>query len=160
MNQNYLQFNQNAAALPRNIVAAQRRSCFKCRWEGDTAQIICPKCGKRLFTRTNIRVRGAVLIAVGLFLSGLMSAIAIAVTALIAQAVKQPNANFRLQEEPHLFVLMYVVFAGVIAAGAAATLNGIWMLIFGRRNMFLFYIFIALLVVAYVAGSFFTRFSN
>lgn len=160
MNQNYLQFNQNAVPLPQNIVRAERRSCFKCRWEGDTAQKSCPKCGKRLYTRTNIRVRGAFLIVVGLFLSGLMSAIAIVATAVLANAVKQPGANARLEAEPHMFVLMYVVFAGVIAAGAAATINGMWMLIFGRRNMFLFYVFIGLLVVAYIAGSFFTRFSN
>lgn len=160
MNQSCLQFNQNAVRLPQNIVPRQRRSCFKCRWEGDTARHMCPKCGKRLFTRTNIRVRGALLIVVGLFLSGLMSAIAIVATGCLAKAAKQPVANARLEAEAHMFVLAYVVFGGVIAAGAAATLSGMWMLIFGRRNMFLFYIFIGLLVIAYIAGSFFTRFSN
>lgn len=85
-----------------------------------------------------------------------MSAITIFFTALLAEAVKKPGTNIRFEEEPHLIVLIYLVFAGIIAAGGVISLNGIWMLIFGRRNMFLFYIFIALLIAAYIAGRIFT----
>lgn len=160
MNQNYLQFNQNTAQLPRNNSLTERRSCFKCRWEGDTAQLSCPRCGKRLFSRANIRVRGAVMIVIGLFLSGLMSAITIFITALLADAAKKPGAATQLETEPDLLILMYVTLGGVIAAGVAAILNGIWMLAFGRRNLVLLYIFLGLLGVVFVTGGIFTRLSN
>lgn len=163
MNQNYYQLDQNAAALnqrARQIVDTERRSCFKCRWEGDTAQKSCPRCGRRLFTRTNIRVRGGLLVGIGLFLSGFMTVITIFVTAVLADAVKKPGINTRLEEEPHMFVMIYLIFAGIIAAGGAITLNGLWMLIFGRRNMLLFWIFIGLLVVTFIVGRAFTALAH
>ena len=100
------------------------------------------------------------MIVIGLFLSGLMSAITIFVTVLLEQAAKKPGTNIRFEAEPNQLFLMYVVFGGVIAAGAAAIFNGIWMLIFGRRNMVLLYIFLGLLAIVFVAGGIFTRIAN
>lgn len=163
MNQNFLQFNQinqNAGHLPQNIMTGEHRSCFKCSWEGETAEKTCPKCGKPAFTQANIRTRGTIMIVIGLFLSGLMSAITVLATSLLAEAAKKPGAVSRFDSEPHLFVLMYVIFGGVIAAGVAAILNGIWMVVYGRRNMFLLYFFLGLIGVVLIAGGIFTSFVN
>ncbi len=141
--------------MNQNISQVQLRSCFKCRFEGNTAQTVCPRCGRRLFTTTNIRWRGALMTFIGLFLSGFMSVIAVFATALLMQAAKNPQSNAKLNEEPHMFLLVYLIFGGVIAIGLTATVAGLWMAIFGRRNMVLIWIFFALIFLTFAVGGVF-----
>lgn len=115
----------------------------------------CPRCGRPLYTATNIRLRGALMIALGLFLTGLMSAITILVTGLLAAAAKDPRNSAQLNEEPHMFVIVYLIFGGVIAIGLSATVAGLWMAIFGRRNMFLIWLFLALISITFAVGGIF-----
>ncbi|MGC2234789.1 MAG: hypothetical protein WA584_01340 [Pyrinomonadaceae bacterium] len=141
--------------MNQNISQVQLRSCFKCRFEGNTAQTVCPRCGRRLFTATNIRWRGVFMTFTGLFLSGFMSVIAIFATALLMQAAKNPQSNAKLNEEPHMLVFVYLIFGGVIAIGLTATVAGLWMAIFGRRNMVLIWIFFALIFLTFAVGGVF-----
>ncbi|MEP6902490.1 MAG: hypothetical protein ABJA66_12115, partial [Actinomycetota bacterium] len=108
----------------------------------------------------NIRVRGVVMTVLGLFLSGFMSVIAVFVTGLLMTAAQKPETNARLNQEPHLFMLVYLIFGGVIAMGLVVTIAGIWQIIFGRRNMILIWIFIALIIATIFAGAVFRGMAN
>ena len=147
MNQNVLYPNQIAAAQP------QLHFCFKCRWEGRTVQAACPRCGKRLFSQTNVRWRGVALIFLGLFLTGFMSVIAFFVTVFLLAATKDPRNNAQFTGSESLLLMIYIIFGSLIVSGLTATVGGIWQAVFGRRNMFLMWICFALLLVALFVGS-------
>ena len=148
MNQNVLYPNQ-----PAN--APQMHFCFKCRWEGRTAQKICPQCGRRLFSQTNVRVRGILMTVLGLFLSGFMSVIAFFVTTMLMEAAKNPKTGAKFNGDQNMLVMIYLIFAGVIAMGVTVTIAGLWQVVFGRRNMFLIWIFFGLIFLTLLVGSVF-----
>jgi MFS family permease len=154
MRQNVLYPNQAAAAEP------QLHFCFKCRWEGRISQTVCPRCGKPLFSEKNIRVRGVILTFLGLFLSGFMSAIAFFVTAMLMQASKNPKTSAKLNGDEHMLIMIYLIFAGVIAMGVTIMLAGIWQIIFGRRNLFLIWIFLTLIGLTFLVGGIFRAFAD
>ena len=149
MNQNVLYSNQLAAAAP------QMHFCFKCRWEGRVSQTVCPRCGKPLFSEKNVRVRGVILTFLGLFLSGFMSAIAFFVTAMLMEAAKNPKTPVKFNGDEHMLIMIYLIFAGVIAMGVTMILAGLWQIIFGRRNMFLIWIFLTLIGLTFAVGGVF-----
>ncbi|HVE58414.1 MAG TPA: hypothetical protein VNB22_16395 [Pyrinomonadaceae bacterium] len=153
MNQNVLYSNQPAAA-------PQLHFCFKCRWEGRVSQTVCPRCGKRLFSQKNVRVRGVILTFLGLFLSGFMSAIAFFVTAMLVEAAKNPKTGAKFNGDEHMLLMVYLIFAGVIAMGVTIILAGLWQIIFGRRNMFLIWIFFALIGLTFLVGSIFRSYAD
>lgn len=153
MNQNILYPNQTA-------IQPQMHVCFKCRWEGRISQTVCPQCGKPLFSETNVRVRGVILTFLGLFLSGFMSAIAFFVTAMLTEAAKNPKTGAKFNGDEYMLIMIYLIFAGVIAMGVTITLAGIWQIIFGRRNMFLIWIFLALIGLTFAVGGIFRAFAN
>lgn len=154
MNQNVFYPNQPAAKPP------ELHFCFKCRWEGRISQTVCPRCGKRLFSQKNVRGRGVLLTFLGLFLSGFMSAIAFFVTAMLIQASKNPKTEVKFNGDEHMFIMIYLIFAGVIAMGVTMILAGIWQIIFGRRNMILIWIFFALIFLTFFVGGIFRAFAD
>src|SRR6187549_789103 len=125
MIQNVLYPNQTAAPQP------QMYFCFKCRWEGRTFQKICPRCGKSLFSQTNVRIRGVMLAFIGLFLSGFMSVIAFFGTVFLMEAAKNPKTGAKFNGDESMLVLTYLIFGGVIAMGITAFIAGLWQIIFG-----------------------------
>ena len=147
--------NQNVYQMNQNVVRPQYHSCFKCKYEAHTIESQCPRCGKRLYSATNIRVRGVLMTFIGLFLTGLMGTITIFVTGLLINAAKNPSTSSKLNEEPHMLYFVYAIFGGVIALGITAILAGLWQMIFGKRNMFLIWIFMGLLVLTLLAGGIF-----
>ena len=153
MNQNALYPNQ-AAATP------QMHFCFKCRWEGRINQTVCPRCGKPLFSEKNIRVRGVVLTFLGLFLSGFMSAIAFFATTMLMEAAKNPKSGAKFNGDEHMLIMIYLIFAGVIAIGITAIAAGLWQIIFGRRNMFLIWIFLALIGLTFLVAGIFRAYAD
>ena len=149
MNQNVLYPNQTAAPQP------QMHFCFKCRWEGRTFQKLCPRCGKGLFSQTNVRARGVVMTFIGLFLSGFMSVIAFFVTVFLMEAAKNPKTGAKFNGDATMLVLTYLIFGAVIAMGITAFIAGLGQIIFGRRNMFLIWIFFALIFLTFFVGTVF-----
>ena len=140
-----------------NVAAHQPQMhfCFKCRWEGRTVLTGCPRCGRFLFSQRNVRWRGVGLVFIGLFISGLMSAVTVFVTIFMMAAAKDPRNNAELRGNELIFLLMYIVFGALIAGGLTATVGGAWQAIFGRRNMFLMWICAAFLFIAFFLGSLF-----
>jgi len=84
-----------------------------------------------------------------------MSVIAFFVTAFLIEAAKNPKSGAKFNGEEHMLILTYLIFAGVIGMGITMIFAGLWQIIFGRRNMFLIWIFFALIFVTYFAGSVF-----
>ncbi|HEY8562188.1 MAG TPA: hypothetical protein VIL74_17570 [Pyrinomonadaceae bacterium] len=148
MNQSVFRQNYTAAHLPLQF-------CFKCRWEGRTEIPACPRCGRGLFSQTNVRWRGVALVFLGLFLSGLMSGVAIFVTLMLAAAAEDPRNRVNLNGAEHLLILGYLIFAGFIGIGVTMIAAGLWQIIFGRRNMVLIWVFFALIFITFFIGSVF-----
>lgn len=138
--------------MNNEIIHPQIRSCFKCRYEAVTAEFSCPRCGKPLFTATNIRWRGVLLVVVGLFLTAFMSSIAVFVGGLLIQSAQHPETSRKLNEEMPFLIMMYVIFGGVIATGLTSILNGFWQIVFGRRNMILVWLFLTLIFLTFAVG--------
>lgn len=132
----------------------QYRFCFKCKWEGESAEKICPRCRKPTQTRGFIRGTGAVLVVLGGFLIAMMSIITIVVVGIIQQSNK-PGSTARFTGTKDQMVLMFGIFGFVLLFGFVSLAAGLWQLIFGRRNMILVYFILALGVVFIVGGSIF-----
>lgn len=147
--------NQNIYRINQNSPPPEFRSCFKCRFEGSIAQAVCPQCGKRLFTATNVRWRGFFLLLIGLFLSGFMAAVAFFVSLLLMNAVNDPGSASRINGESSMLMMIYGIFGLVIVMGLTSMLMGIWQMIFGKRNRFLIWIFFALIILTLFAGGIF-----
>jgi hypothetical protein len=153
MNENILYPHQNAAQPPLHF-------CFSCRWEGRTAISTCPRCGSALYSQENVRTRGAILTFLGLFLSVFMAAIAIFVTVMLTQAAKDPKNGAKFDGEEHMLVMIFLIFGGVIAIGITMIFAGLWQVVFGRRNMYLIWIFFALIILTLFVGGVFRVFAG
>ena len=89
-----------------------------------------------------------------------MSAIAFFVTMLLTQAAKNPKTGAKFNGDEHMLIMIYLIFGGVIAMGVTIVLAGLWQIIFGRRNMFLIWIFFALIGLTFVVGSVFRAYAD
>ncbi len=138
-----------SATLP-----AQYRFCFKCKWEGESAEKLCPRCRKPTQTRGFIRGTGAVLVALGGFLIVVMGAITLWAVALVQQTGK-PGVTARFNGTKDQMIIMFGVFGFVLLFGFVSLTAGLWQLIFGRRNMVLVYAILALGAVFLVGGTVF-----
>jgi hypothetical protein len=130
----------------------RHRICFKCKWEGETAEKICPRCRKPTQTRGFIRATGAALVALGGFLLVVMGAITIAVIGMIEQSGKA-GTSARFTGTKDQMLMMFGVFGFVLLFGFVSVIAGLWQLIFGRRNMILVYFILILGVVFLIGGS-------
>ena len=130
------------------------RQCFNCNFEAVTVNTICPRCKKKkFFTSDSIRVRGVVLLIVGLFLVVFMGGIAAFVAILLLGATNDPGSARKINDEIGALIGIYALFAAVIAFGLNSILGGLWMLIAGRRNRFLVWVMWALFVAMFVGGN-------
>ncbi len=136
-------------------VAPEQRQCFKCGFDAVIGQTVCPRCGKRLFTAQNIRMRGIALVLIGLFLVVFMGAIAIFVGTLLAGAANDPAAAKKMKQDPFAFLAVIAIFASVIAFGINSIAGGIWMVVFGKRNKFFIWIMWAALFLLFAFGAIF-----
>jgi magnesium-transporting ATPase (P-type) len=133
----------------------QYRLCFKCKWEGETAEKLCPRCRKATQTRRFIRATGAALVALGGFLIVVMGAITIVVVGLFQQSGRPgaPSMGARFTGTKDQMLMILGIFGFVLLFGFVSVIAGLWQLIFGRRNMILVYFILALGVVFLVGGS-------
>jgi uncharacterized paraquat-inducible protein A len=128
------------------------RQCFNCNYEALAIDEKCPRCRSTKFlTSRNIRTRGGALVVVGLFIAGLMGAIAILVAGLLLNS-KNPDTIRSVNEEFSTFLAIYAFFAGLILLGVHFAISGIWMLIAGKRSRVLLWIMWALLFAVWVGG--------
>ena len=93
----------------------------------------CPKCGWAMRGPRNIRVRGWVLVGLGLFLTLFMGAIAWSLLPTLLHAGKEVDGgSFTGTDEEAEFVLL--IFGLVMMAGILFTANGGYMVAKGRQS--------------------------
>jgi hypothetical protein len=85
-------------------------------------------------TASGIRRRGWLLIGIGVFLIGTMTATIAAVAYVIVQS-DQPGATNRFEGGPVIATLVFGILGLVWIIGLASLENGIWLLRYGRRNL-------------------------
>lgn len=137
----------------------ESRQCFSCNFAGVTNSSGCPRCGKKMYTESSVRKRGVVSIVVGLFLVGLMGAIAVFVALLLADAMNDPDSAKKINSEAGMLLAVYGIFAVVIAFGVNAIVHGAWMAFVGRRSRVLVWTMWGLLLLIFVAGGAFRALS-
>lgn len=128
-------------------------TCFKCGFEARTNHNKCPRCGRALHTRGEIRLLGFLLATLGGILVVGMSAITLVVIGLIQQSGK-PGTTARFTGTETEMLMMFGVFGAVLIFGFGALAAGLWQLIFARRNMFLLWGMITMGFALLIGGEF------
>jgi hypothetical protein len=126
----------------------KRRSCFKCGFEAETAEKICPQCGRMLRTSTSIRIRGALMVTCGVILMGLMGYILIWTLDATAQS--------RFAGTQQQLMAMLGLFGLIIFFGLFSFVTGLLMLIQGRRNKMVAWAVATVGILIFAAGAFIT----
>ena len=134
------------------MASIDHKTCFKCSYEADTAETRCPRCGKAFKSSTNLRVRGGILVFVGAFLILFMGAIASFVGYLVAKG-GMPGRVSRFTGTRNDLILIFGVFGFVILFGFVSLANGVWQLIYGRRNQPLTWAMFALVFFLIIGGT-------
>ena len=128
----------------------KHRTCFKCKYEAETADHKCPRCGRRLRTRAEIRGLGAVLVFLGGFLMTVIGAISVWMYNIIFYPAASGGSRFTGGDSE--LALIAGVFGFVFLFGFVAAVAGLWQLILGRRNMILVWTIVALGIIFLVGG--------
>jgi hypothetical protein len=129
----------------------KHRSCFKCKYEIETTEPKCARCGRRLRTRTEIRVLGAVMISLGGFLLVAMSIISGWIYTVIFHPESANGAKFTGDENQ--LMMIAGVFGFIFLFSFVAIAAGLWQLILGRRNMILVWTILGLGIIFIVGGN-------
>jgi hypothetical protein len=132
--------------------ALDHKTCFKCDYEADTAETRCPRCGKVLRGRRNLRIRGGILVATGSFLILFMGGIA-AFVAYLIWGGGAPGAAAKLHGEEFKILAMFFIFGLVMLIGAVSFLIGIYQLVYARRSKVMVWVLMFLIVVLVVGGT-------
>lgn len=138
---------------------AEFRQCFGCNYETYTYQTTCPRCSKKIFfTAASIRKRGIVVMLAGLFIAGLMAAIAAFVAVMLLGASKHPDSARSLAEGRATLIGIYIFFGLLIVLGLHFTASGLWMIVAGKRNRVMLWLMWAFLFIVFAAGGLLTAF--
>jgi hypothetical protein len=127
--------------------AGEYKECFKCSFRGETAEANCPKCGKKLRTSKNIRVRGVIQLITGSFLVLMMAGLSGFIWYLTHNRPLSPDEQQRIAEQQTLFMGLYAFFAVIGLFGLNGIVMGVWQLAFGRRNKPLIWVMFGLLAL-------------
>lgn len=93
----------------------------------------CPECGWAMRSPRNIRVRGWVLVVIGLFLTLFMGAIAWYVAPMMLHPGKEIDGT-TFTGKPGDAEFAFAIFGLVILFGLLSVANGAWMIVKGRQN--------------------------
>ena len=133
------------------------RSCFKCKTEIETAETKCVRCGRPLFSRTNIRIRGAIMVFLGGFLIALMGTISIWMYGVIFH----PAANgARFNGDANELAMIAGIFGFIFLFSFIAVITGLWQLILGKRNMILVWTIMAFGFIFIIGGTAFVFYTG
>lgn len=110
---------------------------------------ICPQCGWAMRSSRNIRVRGGLVLACGLFLALFMGWIAWSLLPSLARpGVIYENGTFAGTGGQARLILL--LFAAVVLFGLVGILNGLYMIASGRQNRW--FVLVTFVLAAIVAG--------
>ncbi|HMG46198.1 MAG TPA: hypothetical protein VK614_01885 [Allosphingosinicella sp.] len=111
----------------------------------------CPQCGWAMRSARNLRVRGGVLLACGLFLLGLMGWITWIMTPSLL-APGEEAAGMTFTGKPDQAEMILWLFRALLAFGAVATVNGLYQLATGRKSRLLVLLSLALAAAIVVSA--------
>lgn len=135
------------------MAAAEARQCFGCNFEAVSAETACPRCRKKaFFTAGNIKTRGIILVALGLFIAGLIGAVSVVVGLIVLNAANDPSKSRQLAEDGHILLAAAGLFAVLILFGFHMIISGGWMIAFGKRNKMTIWIMSLLLALTGVGA--------
>jgi predicted RNA-binding Zn-ribbon protein involved in translation (DUF1610 family) len=126
-----------------------RRTCPKCGYIRETAETICPDCGKTLQKVSTIRALGVVLVVMGASLLVFMSWLSLRIYGTIANP-SDSGSHFNGTPKDMLFIIF--AFGLVISISPAVTAGGLWQIIFGKRNKLIVFAVLVLGVVFAAIG--------
>jgi hypothetical protein len=106
--------------------------CPACQQVNSTHYDICPNCGQILHA-TSIRVRGTLLVVLGLALAGGMTYLLVWIASIIRHSA-DPGATTRFTGSPAAAAGIFALLGFVLLFGIISTLLGGWMLRYGWRN--------------------------
>jgi MFS family permease len=132
-------------------MAAEMSNCYSCGFAGEVAGNKCPNCGGRLRSAKVARRLGWLQLLIGLFLVGLMGTI----TYYLAPALLNPAAasdGSRFTGTPGQALMILALFGLVITFGVGSIASGLWQIITGRRNRWIFILMLALFVLVLLAA--------
>ncbi len=113
------------------IPQIESKICTRCRFERQTAHLICPRCGRTLRTETQIRLFGAGVAVFG-FINFVTFGISIGAFYRALAGIDAGELEWRASPETILLTLL--VFKLLAALAAAAVIGGLWQLLSGVRN--------------------------
>ena len=85
------------------------RICFKCSYEANIAQIVCPRCGGKMKSKSQIRVLGGVLTLISGFLVVFISVIAFFIYNTVQQSDK-PGATSKFTGSENDILIIIAIF--------------------------------------------------
>lgn len=121
-------------------------TCFKCGYTTNEAATVCPKCGKRMFSSRSIRVRGWLQVVCGLFLLGMMGTITYKLAPSMLGIYTTEDGG-RFTGTPEQAKMILSVFGLVIGFGFMSMLSGLWQIVTGRRNKWIFIFMLAFIAI-------------
>jgi hypothetical protein len=135
--------------MVQQITPVRMRSCYRCGFKGETAELRCPQCKRTLQTSLSIRIRGAVLTLCGVILATMMGYLSVW-TLGVFNNPDASGARFNGTHEQKLIIIG--LFASLLLFGAVSILTGMWQLILGRRNRIFVRAVIAAAVLVALGG--------
>ena len=130
-------------------------SCSKCGYAGSRAITRCPECSSWMPRARGIRIRGGILIFLGLILVGMMGTISIVVAPIMFSDGSGGGSKF--SGTPGQAFLIMGLFGAVIVFGVSCILSGIWQIITGRRSILMVVLIVGLALVLVILGFAVTR---
>ena len=136
--------------MQQNITNSQPRFCYKCHRPAGDLDKRCQRCGGVVRTKATIRILGGVLVFLGGFISVMMVFVALFMYGALMQA---NGSRFNGSESELMFAVGIIGLTFVV--GISFALAGLWQIIFGRRNTFIVWVSIGLVIVLFVIGRIF-----
>ena len=137
--------------MQQNIINTQQRFCYKCHYPAGAFDKNCRRCGSAaLRTKATIRILGGVLVFLGGFISAMMAFIGMFIYGALART---GGSRFNGSENELIFAAGIIGLTFIV--GISFALAGLWQIIFGRRNTFIVWVSIGLVIVLLVIGRIF-----
>lgn len=137
--------------MPVAIGPVEYKECFKCSFRGETDQIDCPNCGKKLRTSKNIRVRGVIQIVTGVFLVLMMAGLSVFLGVLMTKGASDSETAKKIADQRTFLLVTYAFFGVIGLFGLNGIIMGVWQVTTGKRNKALIWIMFILLALVLIA---------
>ncbi|HEX8368051.1 MAG TPA: hypothetical protein VF604_05885 [Pyrinomonadaceae bacterium] len=136
--------------MQQNIINSTPRFCYKCHSPAGNFDKKCQRCGGVVRTKATIRILGGVMIFLGGFISAMMAFVGMFMYGALTQT---GGSRFNGSGNELMFAVGIVGLTFIV--GISFALAGLWQIIFGRRNTFIVWISIGLVIVLFVIGRIF-----